>query len=321
MQRKISCEQAKQIDLVEYLASLGYHPKKIRNHDYWYLSPFRKENTPSFKIHKSKNLWFDFGEGKGGDIIDFGTKYHNCSVSELLEKLSQNPPTKNLSFHPPITAAKQFPGSRLAAGEKKETGDGKILIIDRRNLASKPLLEYLEKRKIPVEIAEQFCREIDFLLYNKKYTAIGFQNSAGGYELRSQNLKGSSSPKAITFFDYQQQQLVVFEGFFSFLSFQAIQQKQSRLITDLPELQSNFLVLNSLSFFEKSRDKMEAHRQIHLYLDRDKAGIKAIEKALQWSQKYIDQSHRYKSFKDLNEYLIKSQGLQHKTGLRHGRPF
>ena len=156
-------------------------------------------------------------------------------------------------------------------------------------------------------------------MYNKKYTAIGFQNNAGGYELRNQYFKGSSSPKDVTFFDNQQQQLAVFEGFFNFLSFQTIRENKSQSLTNLPDRQVNFLVLNSLSFFEKSKEKMEEHPQIHLFLDRDKAGINCTELAMKSSGKYIDQSARYKQFKDLNDYLIKYQELQQKQSLRRGR--
>jgi hypothetical protein len=36
---KLSCVQAKQIELVEYLAFLGHYPQKLRNQDYWYIFP------------------------------------------------------------------------------------------------------------------------------------------------------------------------------------------------------------------------------------------------------------------------------------------
>jgi hypothetical protein len=113
--KKLSCADARQIDLVEYLASLGHQPKKIRNQDYWYCSPFREEKTASFKVNRTRNIWFDFGEGKGGDIIDFGVRHFRCSVSELLEQLSQKSLSPTFSFHP-----------LSVAGEKKEPGGGKI---------------------------------------------------------------------------------------------------------------------------------------------------------------------------------------------------
>lgn len=39
------CAAARQIDLVDYLASLGHQPQKVRNQDYWYLSPLREEKN------------------------------------------------------------------------------------------------------------------------------------------------------------------------------------------------------------------------------------------------------------------------------------
>jgi hypothetical protein len=66
---------------------------------------------------------------------------------------------------------------------------------------------------------------------------------------------------------------------------------------------------------------MERHQQIHLFLDRDTAGIKFTQEALRWSKKYIDQSHVYKKYKDLNEYLIKQQEPRHKQSQRMGGPF
>jgi hypothetical protein len=305
---KLSCAQAKQIDLVDYLESLGYQPIKIRRQDYWFCSPYRDEKTASFKVNRSRNVWFDFGEGKGGDFVDFGVRFHDCSISDLLQKLSDKK-TLGVSFPPP----------RLA-GEKKET-DGKILILNEHQLDSKSLFDYLQKRCIPLETAEQYCKQIDFLLYGKKYTAIGFQNNAGGYELRSQNFKGSSSPKDITFLDYNKENIAVFEGFFNFLSYQATTQNKIGNLTNLPDRGANILVLNSLSFFDKSREKMEGHQKIHLFLDRDKAGLKRTEASLRLSDKYIDRSVLYKEAKDFNEHLIKSKQEQQKQSHRLGKHF
>ncbi len=83
------------------------------------------------------------------------------------------------------------------ADEKKDKPNGKILILNERPLNSKHLLDYLRKRKFPLLIAERFCREIEFTLYGKKQGAIGFKNDAGGYELRNETFKGSSSPKVL----------------------------------------------------------------------------------------------------------------------------
>ena len=90
---------------------------------------------------------------------------------------------------------------------------------------------------------------------------------------------------------------MVFEGFFDFLSYQTLY-----LNKDVPA--ANFLVLNSLAFFEKQKIRMEEHKQIRLFLDRDPAGMKCTEQALKSGSRYIDESHLYSNFKDLNEWVI-----------------
>lgn len=307
--------EAKQIDLVDYLAALGHQPQKTRNNDYWYNSPLREEKTPSFKVNRSLNVWYDHGIGKGGNLIDFGILYFNCTVGDLLNHLSQYQNTPSPSFHQhPLP--QNFPASYYShTDEKKETAkDSKIIILEARPLADKSLLEYLQKRSIPLAIAERFCKEIDFVLYDKKRTVIGFQNNAGGYELRSAYFKGSSSPKEVTFFDHGKEKLKVFEGFFNYLSYQTINKQNTTP-------QTNFLVLNSLSFFQKEKERMENHQQVHLFLDSDNAGIKSTQQALQWSDKYTDQSDIYKKYKDLNEYLIKDHERSQKQSHRLGRHF
>ncbi|PWT74947.1 MAG: DNA primase [Bacteroidetes bacterium] len=288
---KLSCKEARGIDLVEYLGSLGYTPKKIRSQDYWYCSPLRDEKTASFKVNRARNIWFDFGEGKGGDLIDFGTRYFKCSVNELLEKLSQTPMSHHFSFHQPSIA-----------GEKNQPDAGKILILEQRPLTNPSLLLYLQKRCIPLGIAQQFCREIDFEMYGKKSTAIGFRNDKGGFELRNENFKGSNSPKASTFYDKASPEVTVFEGFFDFLSFNALHKN------DLKALTKNFLVLNSLSFFHQVKDLMDKHQRVNLYLDRDKQGMKCTRQALQWDErKYKDFSKSFREGQDLNDWFVERQ--------------
>ncbi len=136
----------------------------------------------------------------------------------------------------------------------------------------------------------------------KKYFAIGFENRSGGFELRNSVFKGSSSPKDITNITTPgASNISVLEGFFSFLSYQTLFTRNAQL--------TNFLVLNSLSFFQKCREVLDEHQKVYLYLDRDEAGIKNTQTALRWDTKYIDRSDLYKNHKDLNDYLI-SQSQQ-----------
>lgn len=221
--KRLSCAEAKQIDLVDYLAALGFQPQKIRNGEYWYASPFRKESTPSFKVNRTRNMWFDFGEGMGGDVIAFGARYFKCSVSRLPELLSEYVLIRSFSFHPQITPPANKPGQTpeksTSSGGNEIHHTGRILILSEGPLVSPRLLQYLDKRYIPLEIAHTFLREVAFSLYGKTYRAIGFRNDKGGFELRNEQFKGSSSPKASTFIYQGARTLTVFEGFFDFLSF------------------------------------------------------------------------------------------------------
>jgi len=313
--KKLITAETRHIDIVDYLSALGFHPSKIRNKDYWYLSPLKNEKKTSFKVNRNLNIWYDNGIGKGGTLIDFGIIYFNCTFRDFLQHISayQNPGV--FLFHQPLSSSHLQPSFSVPEGEKKEPmPKSKIVIVSAKSLTEISLLRYLQSRCISAEIANRFCKEINFLLYNKKRTAIGFQNNAGGYELRSANFKGSSSPKDVTFINQNAQELNVFEGFFNFLSYHEINKNSTDILT-------NFLVVNSLSFFQKQSEKMEAFQYVHLFLDRDASGIRATQEVFQWSKKYIDQSHSYKNHKDLNEYLIEQHKRQHNQSYVRGRRF
>ncbi len=295
---KFNCAQANEMDLVDYLSSLGFKPSKIRNTDHWYLSPFRREDTPSFKVNRQKNVWYDHGDGSGGTLIDFGLRYFNCSVPDFLEKLSINSP-----FHP-LLSSSSTKSPTAAASPLVITGIHPINSLD--------LLLYLKDRRIDFSIAIRYCKQVVFEIDNKFNKALGFANDQGGYELRNASFKASSSPKSPTTFLSNADTLLVFEGFFDFLSYQMINQNQDSQPAD-------FLILNSTAFFEKSRPAMENYSSVRLLLDHDPTGEKFTQQALSWGPKYEDHSSLYQGHKDLNEWLQsagKSQANQIRPRLR-----
>ena len=83
--------EAKQLRIVDYLASLGYHPQSVTSKQYWYLSPLRNERTPSFKVNDRLNEWYDFGAATGGDLVELGKHlYQTDSVSEVLAYIGKH---------------------------------------------------------------------------------------------------------------------------------------------------------------------------------------------------------------------------------------
>jgi hypothetical protein len=298
--KRLSCAEANKMDMVDYLATIGYGPKNIRANDFWYISPFRNESTPSFKVNRKDNIWFDHGEGKGGNFVDFCLRYHQCSVSELLRKLEGNTAALNA----------------IIKREKQVVVDdaNHIIITAVRPLSNVALLQYAQSRRVPEAIIRHYCQEVDYTNGNKSYYAIGFKNDSGGYELRSKYFKGSSAPKDITHFKNGHSSLAVFEGSFNFFSFQTLQQNKPLPPTD-------FLILNSLSFFEKARYIMEGYKEANLYLDNNKAGQKFSAYAASLSPVYKDRSGLYTGYEDCNDLLLnkpqnKSEDLPKKRKLR-----
>jgi Toprim-like len=226
----------------------------------------------------------------GGDIIDFGTRYFSCSVSEFLIKLEQQ--QSPLSFHP----------HRSENTHHVEAGEKKIKVVAANPLEDHRLCRYLRERRISLEIANEYVREISFELNGKIHKAIGLQNDSGGWELRNDYFKGSASPKDTSFIQKDvpnNKELIVVEGMFDLLSYLHISTKLK-----LPD--SAILVLNSLSFFERARQRMEQYGEVHLYLDRDHAGRNLTQSTVQSSNKYFDKSNLYQGYKDLNDWLVKN---------------
>ncbi len=283
----LSCEEVKQWDMVNYLSQLGYEPAKVRNTDYWYLSPLRNENTPSFKVNRKLNRWYDHGLGKGGSLVDFGILFYQCDVSGLLQKLNTG-----ISFHQPIHTPSERP-----------VKESRITILQDFEITAKSLLHYLEQRKIDTDIATRYCREVRYSVDDKTYYAIGFKNDSGGYELRNPFFKSSSSPKDITVIrsGLNNKHVAVFEGFFDFLSY----------LTNFKVLGTNecdFVILNSVSQFEKARPHIEQYQKASLYLDNDVPGQNCSAYALSLSNIYSDASSLYKGHKDLNNWLVSKAG-------------
>lgn len=282
-EQRATCEKARQMDMVAYLAGLGYEPVKVRKFDYWYRSPLRSEKTPSFKINQQLNRWYDHGLGKGGNLIDFALLYYRCTVGEFLKMLKDN-----LAIRPPISPA------AVTSDNAKENH---INIFRKGPILAISLCHYLERRSIPLELARRYCQEVKYKLNEKEYLALGFKNDAGGYELRNPYFKVSSSPKDITTIKNGSLEATVFEGFFDFLSYLALPKNQEQKPTD-------FLILNSVAFFPKACPILEQYQAINLYLDRDTTGKKVTREALAISPKYQDKSALYHLHKDLNEWLI-----------------
>ena len=307
----MTCEQAREIPIVELLKHCHIHPRYVRGQDHWYLSPFQEEKTPSFKVNARLNLYYDHGSGQGGDIIDLGKALFRCDTKELLEKLDSG----FFSFQPQYV---KETGLHIHRNVTQIPDQSAIQITDTKDLGNNPAItRYLVSRGIDLDIARPYCREVYYQVGDRNYFAAGFENRSGGYELRSEYFKGSSSPKDITHVERGHKSVCVLEGFTDFLSLLTLRKPEP--------VRSDFVVLNSVNMVERSLDIFRSYRTVFVYPDHDAAGNRMLEKFEHAGINCVDASGIYQNYKDLNHMLvaskqheeqIKQQGPKRSRGLR-----
>lgn len=297
-------QEAKQIPLVEILEKLGYNPKKTKGNEVWFLSPFRKENTPSFKVDTKLNLWYDHGSKQGGSTIDLIMNIKNYTIQEALNELSSF-----TGYNTHSQTQTTFKNENKSILETQEDKNDISIIQQTKTIQNEALIEYLQSRKINIQIAKSYLQEIRYKVNEKTYFALGFKNDSGGFELRNKFFKGSlkGSPKDITSIIQEENQdktLLIFEGFIDFLSLFTVKNFLKK-----EDLKDDVIVLNSLSMLDKTikfiQENKESYSQINLYLDNDPAGKQAVNKIMFSLDniKINDISQDYKDCKDLNELL------------------
>ncbi|WP_313578040.1 toprim domain-containing protein [Chishuiella sp.] len=282
------------LDFVQLLMKqFGVNPLYKSEKSIWVISPFRpNELTPSFHISKmyKYDIWFDHGNGLGGKIVDFYLHYLKTDLKGVLKYFNEN----SFSF--------QKQNDFLIERNIKETQTkNEYEILKLKEISSFPLIQYLEERKLPLEIVNRYCKEIHYKLNGKYYYAIAFPNIQNGYEIRNKYVKMCLVKKDISLIKNNQNQVKIFESWSDFISYIFLFPAQ--------EFLSDFLILNSISLLRKKSELINNYKKIETYFDHDTAGKSAtifLENELK--NKVKDDSSFYKNFKDLNEFIIHLKG-------------
>ena len=284
MKRKINCETARNFSVEKALEKLGHFPKKTTEKEAWFLSPFRSETQASFKVSKTKNRWYDHGEGIGGNVIDLVCKILKCSIKDTLMFLSDSIPI-NI-----IEQQHQCDTTTINI-----ITNANIEIIKVQEIMHPALVQYLKLRGIALYIANTYCKEVWYKNKDHQFFAIGLKNNKGGWELRNKIFKNSSSPKSYTYIQNNNKQLTILEGMFDLLSLATL---DGNLLKT-----SDVLVLNSISFRNDIDIYISKYTLVYLYLDNDIPGQKAAQYLINKYKHVIDKSLGYKNYKDLNDLL------------------
>ncbi|MBC5620363.1 toprim domain-containing protein [Butyricimonas hominis] len=286
----MTTQEAKKIRIADYLQSLGYSPVKQQGKSLWYKSPFREETEASFKVNTELNQWYDFGTGKGGNIIALAQElYGSDYVPYLLGKIAEQAPhVRPVSF-----------------SFRQQTSEPSFQHLEVGELTHPALLRYLQERGINIALAKAECKELHFVHNGKPYFVIGFPNVAGGYEVRNRFFKGCIAPKDISHIRQSGEPRNVcylFEGFMDYLSFLTIRVKNN---PQYPRLTTqDYIILNSVSNLSKVESLLANYTQIGSFLDNDMTGRNACETLkTEFGERLFDKSLYYREYKDLNDYL------------------
>ena len=280
---------------MECLERKGIRPVRRTPAYAMYRSPFREETHPSFKVDREKNLWIDYAEGRGGSIIDLCMRLEGYTFSEAICRLGQNVSGNTAhSYSSPKRETSISPNQR-----ENVTASGARRLIGISDTLPPYLQEYLKKeRRIDLEKATPFLKCISYEVRGRRYEAIGFANSSGGYELRDdKTFKGTIAPKDITpIFEDKAQPVCLFEGFMDFLSFLSMK----------GEVTNQCLVMNSVSNVARSIHYLNKRNitSVRAFLDNDDTGRKAVQEFVNAGFKVEDMAVYYGDFKDLNDYHV-----------------
>ena len=275
----MNCEQIKEkLSIRSVLESFNLFPAKQNSKTAFYFAIDREEKTPSLCVDFAKNKAFDFGTGKSFDVVSIVQQMNQSSVSEALKYLKKfDIPEKSLIM-------------------SMSESDKNYEILEVEQIEHPALIQYLKSRKVYEQ--RHLVKEIHYHMNGKNFFGIGFYNNSGGVEIRSKYSKICLGKKDVTLMKNDlnsSNEIVVFEGFFDYLTFKNLESAESSI--------SDCLILNSTAMLFKVDKELRAYYKTSLFLDNDDNGI-TTKKVIRKNYKNVeDCSLLYKDFKDLNEWF------------------
>ena len=295
----MSIYDLKEIPITDLLTHLGHRPvsRAKGGRQWFYHSPLREDNNASFCVSSDKNLWFDFGTSRGGNVIDLAKALNGeCSFKVAASWLKEQ--SRGFKLDLPLTAAID---SSVPLRPDSEMENVRV-----SPLTNQSLIGYLWSRGIPANIGRRYCEEVTYDIRGHHFFALCFMNILGGMEIRNPFFKGSYGVKAPSIITLSKTERTpsccVFEGFMDFLSYLTLLNQYDPVINPVPR---DCIVLNSTSMVKKAIPFIQVYDVAFTYLDNDAAGQQAvdtIEAAM--VDRTIRMSDRFREFNDLNDYLI-----------------
>lgn len=262
----------KDIPISAYLRQRGYMPTKENETDAQFKSPLREgKKQNSLHVDKKINCWFDFGSTQGGSIIDLVMALDGVTNLEAIQILRDG----DIAPHrPTIIPDKQtlpfIPCGYLHRKQK----------------------EYIESRGI---YGTALYKDLFQTIRRGNYYGLGWQDINGKWHYRSGDIKLSESGASYSIINNGSQNVLVFEGVFTALSF----------LTIYPAyIGWDVIILNSVINTNKAINALRDYARIVSLCDNDEAGIQAslsIKAEIAQTEIYNQLCDPYN---DWNDYLM-----------------
>ena len=132
----------------------GYVKLQRKGSSYFGLCPFHNEKSPSFSVSPSKQMYYCFGCGAGGNVFTFLMEYENFTFPEAVKALADR-------------AGMELPEAEYSE-EAKQQRDLKTAVLEVNKMAAKyyycllrapegaKAMEYLKKRELSDETMRRF---------------------------------------------------------------------------------------------------------------------------------------------------------------------
>lgn len=139
-------------DIVDVISEYVHLQKKGSAH--FGLCPFHNEKTGSFSVSGSKQMFYCFGCGEGGNVYTFLMKYENATFKEAIEKLADRAGIKLPEYEMTEEQKKQVSEKTTLLEINKEAAT--YYYHQLRNKNGQIGLSYFEGRKLSAETMRKF---------------------------------------------------------------------------------------------------------------------------------------------------------------------
>lgn len=145
-------------DIVDVIG--GYVQLKKKGSSYFGLCPFHNEKSPSFSVSATKQIYYCFGCGKGGNVISFIMEYENFGFVDALKLLAER-------------ASVQLPEAEYSEEAKKKADEKNILLEIQKKAA---LYFYYQLKSENGSIGYEYLRKRGLSEQTIKSFGLGFAN-------------------------------------------------------------------------------------------------------------------------------------------------